>query len=95
MASFDEATAKVELGVCGASLELPTFGFTFGLPSSAALQALIDAAQRAASGLPPLPTLAFKLQCDPRKPVDIAAGVPNGGGRKSNIGPDPTTRNDT
>lgn len=77
--SFDVATTATVNGPCGLSLGLPTFGLSFGfkLPSIPPFPAL------------PSLNLAFKLSCDPSKPLDISAGVPFGGGRTTNIGPDP------
>jgi hypothetical protein len=68
--------------LCGFSLGLPKFSFGFKLPSSSALS------------FPPaipLPFVAFKLSCDPKKPVDVTAGLklPFGGGRPNNMPADP------
>lgn len=65
--------------ICGFSLGLPRFSFSFFLPSI--------------PFPPPLPSffISFKLTCDPTHPVDVTAGLnlPFGGGRTMNADPDP------
>lgn len=87
LVNFDKASAGTITGPCGFSLALPSFTFTFGIPSPAWLQQLA----LIAAGFPSitLPTFSFKLQCDPANPIDISVGQPYGGGRTSNIPPAP------
>lgn len=79
--SFDKASAGTVTGPCGLTLSLPSFSLTFGLVPPDVAAALAKAAAQLALGLPSLPTLAFKMSCDPSKPIDISAGQPYGGGR--------------
>lgn len=69
------------VSLCGFSLPLPIFKFGFKLPG---LGIPIP---------PPIPPfqLALGLTCPPfgTSPIDITAGVPNGGGRKGVVPKDP------
>lgn len=70
---------------CGFALGLPRFKFGFKLPSINFPPPI------------PLPFIAFKLQCDLSKPVDVTAGLnnPPGGGRPDNAPDDPDDNDDT
>lgn len=80
------APSPVNAAVCGFALDIiPRTDF-----AALALQLLLGKIPRptflAATGSAPypLPFFAFKLQCDPSKPIDITKTVPYGGGRQSN-----------
>lgn len=88
---FDTASAQTVTGPCGLSLGIPTFTFTLGVPSAALAKAIASLATGVSL---PTPNLAFRLSCDPAKPVDIAASVPYGGGRTPNAPPDPSLVDD-
>jgi hypothetical protein len=71
------ASAGVTATCCGFTLNLSlAFLINFQLPPIPDILIL-------------LPYLGFSISCDPTKPVNLAAGLPWGGGRQPNAPPDP------
>lgn len=76
-ANFDKP--DLNASPCAFSLKLPTLSFSLNIPFP---------------DFPPpfpfpIPMFRFALSCDLNNPIDIAAGVKPGGGRKAVYDPDP------
>jgi hypothetical protein len=91
LVSFDKASAGTVTGPCGLSFGLPSFSVSFGTIPADVAAAIAKAEALILAGALPSLNFTFNLQCDPSKPIDIAAGVPYGGGRQATPQPDPTT----
>jgi hypothetical protein len=64
--------------LCGFAIPgIPKFSYGFNLPSFGL-----------PSPFPPIPTLALSINCSLDNPLDVAKGIPSGGGRKPNLPPD-------
>lgn len=81
-ASFDTPAITGPCGFFFGPMSLFAFSFTLKLPDI--------------TFPPPLPTFnfAWNLSCDPKKPIDIQAGLSWGGGRTPKYAKDPSTRDD-
>jgi hypothetical protein len=79
--------AQVDFGKPGASVTAKTCDISFSLPSIPFPPAL--SVPFAFPPAFPIPKLNFSLSCDPTEPIDISAGLANGGGRIACIDDDP------
>lgn len=75
---FGEPGSATLASVCGIDFTIPTFA----VPPAISIPFQFPPPF-------PFPKLNFKLSCDPNDPIDISAGLENGGGRIACLDEDP------